>query len=62
MRLNEHYELIVTFAEKYPVIITNKFVGLNSREKIQKLWETLANQLNSLGYGALTVGEYKRVS
>lgn len=61
MRLNnEHYEVIVNYAEKYPVIITNKFVGLNSKEKTHKLWETLVNQLNSLGYGALSIGEYKR--
>ncbi|CAG9771443.1 unnamed protein product [Ceutorhynchus assimilis] len=61
MRLNsEHYEIIVNFAERHPEIITNKVVGLNSREKFQKVWDDLANKLNSLGYGTLTVAEYKR--
>lgn len=63
MRLtSEHHEVILNFADMYPEIITNKFKGLNARQEINRLWQTLANNLNSLGFGSLSIPEYKRVS
>ncbi|CAG9773362.1 unnamed protein product [Ceutorhynchus assimilis] len=61
MRLTgEHHEIIISFAEAHPEIITNKFMGLNARQNQGKLWQKLTNDLNALGYGVLTVAEYKR--
>lgn len=59
MNIMSHYQDFRREISRYnnEQICCSKF-----KRTIQKLLETLANQLNSLGYGALTVGEYKRVS
>lgn len=63
MRLrSEHHEIILNFAELFPQIITNRFIGLNARQENNQRWQTLANHLNALGFGNLSVPEYKRVS
>lgn len=63
MKFNsEHHEVILTFAEKHPEIITNKHMGPQGYQNNKVLWEQLKDHLNSLGYGNLTVNEYKKVS
>ncbi|KAK4887416.1 hypothetical protein RN001_003687 [Aquatica leii] len=51
---------ILDFAEKYPQIITNKFMGPKGREQNLIIWNQLTTALNSIGLGQKTKEEWKK--
>ncbi|KAJ8929635.1 hypothetical protein NQ314_011483 [Rhamnusium bicolor] len=57
---NDHWNVLIQFAENHNEIITNRFHGLNGRQSCSKLWTDLTEQLNALGYGEKTTEEWKK--
>lgn len=58
---NDQWNLLVSFAETHPQIITNKFHGKDGKQQKTKLWGELMEKLNSLGYGKKSLDDWKRV-
>lgn len=56
---SKHWELFLNFAEQHPQILTGKFKSLNAKQEDQKLWQTIATQLNALGLGEKTAIKWK---
>lgn len=54
-----HWELLLSFLEKYPEMLTGKFVCVNAKHKSQQLWEEVTTKLNSLGLGEKTSEKWK---
>lgn len=59
---NDHWEFMINFAETHPEIITNRCEKENGRQKLNNLWAQLVNELNSMGYGEKSVGDWRKVS
>lgn len=60
---NEHWDYLVNYAEQHPEIITNRTDNIaNGRQKLNEIWKKLTNDLNSLGYGEKSVGDWRKVS
>lgn len=59
---HEHWSAFLELAECNPEIITNKFIGVNARNRSVSLWERVKVSLNSLGFGEKTVEEWKKVA
>ncbi|XP_066582785.1 uncharacterized protein [Prorops nasuta] len=57
---NEHWEVLLNFAENHPSIITNQFVGHHGKKNLRCLWEDLTKLLNSLGYGEKRLEDWKK--
>lgn len=58
----QHWEVFLNVAEKYPCLITSKFNGAQGKIEGHALWATLANKLNGLGLGEKSIAEWRRVS
>lgn len=58
----EHWQLLLSFCETNPELITNRFNGSEGKAKGQALWQTVATKLNSLGFGEKTVEGWRKVS
>ncbi|XP_028151379.1 uncharacterized protein LOC114344754 [Diabrotica virgifera virgifera] len=56
----EHWEILLSFCEENPQLITNKFIGSDRRTKGIALWKTVSTALNSLGYGQKTIDGWKK--
>lgn len=54
---NDHWKVLLDFAEINQEIITNRFVGMHGKSNCNRLWTELATQLNSLGYGEKSTEE-----
>lgn len=54
-----HWDILLNFIEANPEIITGKFTCSNAREKMARLWEEIAEALNSLGMGTKSAAKWK---
>lgn len=51
-KVNEfHWEIILQFIENHPDLAIGRVNGPNAKQSQKILWQQLAEQLNSLGYG-----------
>ncbi|XP_050497713.1 uncharacterized protein LOC126878857 [Diabrotica virgifera virgifera] len=55
-----HWEMLLSFCEENPQLITNKFNSSEGRAKAVAMWQTIANRLNSLGYGEKSVEGWRK--
>ncbi|CAG9765755.1 unnamed protein product [Ceutorhynchus assimilis] len=55
-----HWEMLVTFFEANPSLVTGRFSGANGKEKQKQLWAEIAAQLNSLGLGQRSVDKWQK--
>ncbi|KAJ8945306.1 hypothetical protein NQ314_009273 [Rhamnusium bicolor] len=56
----EHWKRFLEIAEENPELITNQFCGSNGKAKLNALWQSVVNSLNSLGYGEKSVTECRK--
>lgn len=56
------WAVLVDFLIDNPEMVTKAFVGLDSRQRYKRLWEEVAIQLNSMGYGTKTAEKWIDVS
>lgn len=57
----EHWALLLSICEKNPELITNRFNGPEGKSKGHILWQNVAQQLNSLGFGEKTKEDWRKV-
>lgn len=57
---NEHWEVLLTFCETYPELITNKYFGDEKKSQAYALWQNVALSLNALGFGEKSVAGWKK--
>lgn len=57
----EHWSLLLDISERNKEIITNKFNGPEGKTRGNALWQNIANELNSLGFGEKSKEEWRRV-
>ncbi|CAG9763550.1 unnamed protein product [Ceutorhynchus assimilis] len=57
---SEHWEVLLTFCEKNPQLVTNRFSGFKGRAKGTALWQNIASKLNSLGFGEKSVDGWRK--
>ncbi|KAJ8913401.1 hypothetical protein NQ315_008794 [Exocentrus adspersus] len=61
MRVTTSYwEAFLEAAEINPLLITNKFNGIQGKATGNDIWKSVAQKLNGLGYGVKTVQEWRR--
>ncbi|XP_072389572.1 uncharacterized protein [Diabrotica undecimpunctata] len=56
----KHWEMLLSFCEEYPELITNKFNGSEGRAKGIAVWQTVTTKLNSLGYGEKSIEGWRK--
>lgn len=56
------WEVLVNFLLEHPEMVTKSFIGLDARQNYKSLWEQVATQLNSMGYGSKTTDKWIEVS
>ena len=58
----EHQQMLLDMCEKNPELISNKFNGPQGKARGHVLWQTVAQKLNSLGFGEKSQEEWRKVS
>ncbi|KAF5305411.1 hypothetical protein FQR65_LT07737 [Abscondita terminalis] len=56
----EHWQLLLSFCESHPQLITNRFSGSDGRAKANLLWQSVTSKLNSLGFGEKNVDGWRK--
>lgn len=56
------WAVLLDFLMEHPMMVTKTFVGLDARKKYLNLWEEVATQVNSMGYGQKNVEKWIDVS
>nr|CAH7753540.1 unnamed protein product [Callosobruchus chinensis] len=59
---SEHWQVILEFCEQNTELLGGKFNSSQGKAKANQLWLTLANRLNSLGFGEKSVESWRKVS
>jgi hypothetical protein len=55
--------IVVNYIEAHPVLVKSKFANARGdNSDVKRLWQSLTNQLNSLGYGTKTVQQWQQVN
>jgi hypothetical protein len=55
--------IVVNYIEAHPVLVKSKFANASGdNSDVKRLWQSLTNQLNSLGYGTKTVQQWQQVN
>nr|CAH7753539.1 unnamed protein product [Callosobruchus chinensis] len=57
---SEHWQVILEFCEQNTELLGGKFNSSQGKAKANQLWLTLANRLNSLGFGEKSVESWRK--
>ncbi|CAG9772242.1 unnamed protein product [Ceutorhynchus assimilis] len=55
-----HWEVLMAYMEEHKDFANGRFLGLQGRETQRKMWSTIANRLNALGYGERSAEKWQK--